>query len=140
VASSQTGSPRVQKGGAGGPKCKLGATGDGAETRPPAGRWPVPAATPRSFSVCRDEIVTHLEAMHGLVAVAPLPPVPRHDLLTYRAPQPLRERVPPRVRLRVPLGRQTRTGVAAAFAGAPPPGPLRSIAALLHVDPRPPAD
>src|SRR5439155_422985 len=140
VASSQTGSPRVQKGGAGGRKCKPGATGDGAEPRPPAGRRPVPAATPRSFSVCGDEIVTHLEAMHGLVAVAPLPPVPRHDLLTYRVPEPLRERVRPGVRVRVPLGRQTRTGVVAAFADALPPGELRSIVDVLDVDPFLPAD
>src|SRR5437867_3709381 len=57
--------------------------------------------------------------MHGLVAIAPLPPVPRHDLLTYRVPEPLRERVRPGVRVRVPLGRQTRTGVVPAFAAAP---------------------
>ncbi len=84
--------------------------------------------------------MTHLEAMHGLVAVAPLPPVPRHDLLTYRVPEPLRERVRPGVRVRVPLGRQTRTGVVAAFAGALPPGELRSIVDVLDVDPFLPAD
>src|SRR5207249_1211928 len=78
--------------------------------------------------------------MHGLVAIAPLPPVPRHDLLTYRVPEPLRERVRPGVRVRVPLGRQTRTGVVAAFAGALPPGELRSIVDVLDVDPFLPAD
>src|SRR5437867_1038572 len=78
--------------------------------------------------------------MHGLVAVAPLPPVPRHDLLTYRVPEPLRERVRPGVRVRVPLGRQTRTGVVAAFADTLPPGELRSIVDVLDADPFLPAD
>src|SRR2546428_4709441 len=78
--------------------------------------------------------------MHGLVAIAPLPPVPRHDLLTYRVPEPLRDRVRPGVRVRVPLGRQTRTGVVAAFADALPPGELRSIVDVLDADPFLPAD
>src|SRR2546430_17562906 len=78
--------------------------------------------------------------MHRLVAIAPLPPVPRHDLLTYRVPEPLRERVRPGVRVRVPLGRQTRTGAVAAFAAALPPGELRSIVAALDADPFLPAD
>src|SRR5438876_1736685 len=78
--------------------------------------------------------------MHRLVAIAPLPPVPRHDLLTYRVPEPLRERVRPGVRVRVPLGRQTRTGVVAAFADALPPGELRSIVDVLDADPFLPAD
>ena len=84
--------------------------------------------------------MTHSHGMHGLVAIAPLPPVPRHDLLTYRVPEPLRERVRPGVRVRVPLGRQTRTGVVAAFADALPPGELRSIVDVLDVDPFLPAD
>src|SRR5216117_2407925 len=78
--------------------------------------------------------------MHRLVAIAPLPPVPRHDLLTYRIPEPLRERVQPGVRVRVPLGRQTRTGVVAAFADSLPPGELRSIVDVLDADPFLPAD
>src|SRR3989442_1625654 len=78
--------------------------------------------------------------MHGLVAIAPLPPVPRHDLLTSRVPEPLRDRVRPGVRVRVPLGRQTRTGVVAAFADALPPGELRSIVDVLDADPFLPAD
>src|SRR5947207_750598 len=98
------------------------------------------AAPPCSFSVGRDEIVTHSHAMHRLVAIAPLPPVPRHDLLTYRIPEPLRERVRPGVRVRVPLGRQTRTGVVAAFADTLPPGELRSIVDVLDADPFLPAD
>src|SRR5437667_2656331 len=78
--------------------------------------------------------------MHRLVAIAPLPPVPRHDLLTYRIPEPLRERVRPGVRVRVPLGRQTRTRVVAAFADTLPPGELRSIVDVLDADPFLPAD
>src|SRR5438067_13145431 len=140
AASSQTGSARVQKGGAEPRNCKPGATESSAETRPPAGTRGAHAVPPCSFSVCRDEIVTHSHGMHGLVAIAPLPPVPRHDLLTYRIPEPLRERVRPGVRVRVPLGRQTRTGVVAASAGALPPGELRSIVDVLDVDPFLPAD
>jgi len=79
--------------------------------------------------------MTHSGAMHGLVAVAPLPPLPRHDLLTYRVPEPLRDRVRPGVRVRVPLGRQTRIGVVAAFAEAEPPGELRSIVDVLDAEP-----
>src|SRR3989442_11633176 len=78
--------------------------------------------------------------MHGLVAIAPLPPVPRHDLLTYRVPEPLRDRVQPGMRVRVPLGRQTRTGVVAGFAEKEPPGELRSIVDVLDADPFLPAD
>src|SRR3989442_14040645 len=78
--------------------------------------------------------------MHGLVAIAPLPPVPRHDLLTYRVPEPLRDRVQPGMRVRVPLGRQTRTGVVAGFAEKEPPGELRSIVEVLDADPFLPAD
>src|SRR2546428_6714045 len=78
--------------------------------------------------------------MHGLVAIAPLPPVPRHDLLVYRVPEPLRPRVQPGVRVRVPLGRQTRTGVVASFAAALPPGELRSILDVLDPDPFLPPD
>src|SRR5437667_334369 len=140
VASSQTGSPRVQKGGAERRNCKSGATGRSAESRLPAGKRGAHAGPPCSFSVWRDEIVTHSHAMHRLVAIAPLPPVPRHDLLTYRIPEPLRERVRPGVRVRVPLGRQTRTGVVAAFADTLPPGELRSIVDVLDADPFLPAD
>ena len=73
--------------------------------------------------------------MQGLVEVAPVPPVPLHDLLTYRVPDPLRATVRPGVRVRMPLGRQTRTGVVAGFADTPPPGELRSILDVLDADP-----
>jgi len=78
--------------------------------------------------------------VNRLVEIAPLPPVPRHDLLTYGVPDALRSRVTPGMRVRVPLGRQTRTGVVAGFADAPPPGDLRSILDVLDADPFLPAD
>ena len=78
--------------------------------------------------------------MHGLVEIAPVPPVPLHDLLTYRVPESLRAQIQPGVRVRVPLGRQTRTGVVAGFAAGPPPGELRSILDVLDPDPFVPAD
>src|SRR5690348_9048483 len=135
VASSRTGSPRVQKGGAARRKCKSNATGSRAGSLPSAARRASPAARRCSFSVWRVEFMTHSDAMHGLVAIAPLPPVPSHDLLTYRVPEPLRDRVQPGVRVRVPLGRQTRTGVVAAFAEAEPPGELRSVVEVLDAQP-----
>jgi len=46
--------------------------------------------------------------MPGLVEVAPLPPVPLHDLLTYEVPPALSAGVRPGVRVRIPLGRQVR--------------------------------
>jgi primosomal protein N' (replication factor Y) len=78
--------------------------------------------------------------MDPLIEVAPVPPVPRLDLLTYRVPEALRARIAPGVRVRMPLGRQTRLGVVAGFAAAPPPGELRSILAVLDHDPLLPAD
>ncbi len=79
--------------------------------------------------------------MHGLVEIAPLPPVPRHDLFTYRVPTALQDRIQVGMRVRVPLGRQTRTGVVAGFAEAPPAtGELRSVLDLLDTTPFLPAD
>jgi len=78
--------------------------------------------------------------MHGLVQIAPLPPVPLHDLFTYRVPEPLRARIRPGMRVRMPLGRQTRTGVVAGFADVAPPGELRPILDVLDADPFVPPD
>jgi primosomal protein N' (replication factor Y) len=78
--------------------------------------------------------------MHGLVEIAPVPPVPLRDLLTYRVPGPLVAQVQPGVRVRVPLGKQTRTGVVAGFATSPPPGELRSTLDVLDPDPFLPPD
>ena len=41
--------------------------------------------------------------MHGLVAIAPLPPVPHRDCFTYAVPPSLRDRIAPGVRVRVPV-------------------------------------
>src|SRR5437867_580810 len=78
--------------------------------------------------------------MHSLVQIAPLPPVPLHDLFTYRVPEALRSRIRPGMRVRMPLGRQTRTGVVASFADTPPPGELRPILDVLDADPFVPSD
>ncbi|MFI5042004.1 MAG: hypothetical protein ACHQNA_09190, partial [Acidimicrobiales bacterium] len=79
--------------------------------------------------------------MNGLVEIAPLPPVPLHDLFTYRVPDALQARICPGMRVRVPLGRQTRTGIVAGFADRLPPGEIRAVLDLLD-DPEPflPAD
>ena len=73
--------------------------------------------------------------MPGLVEVAPLPPVPLHDLLTYEVPPALSAGVRPGVRVRIPLGRQVRTGVVTAFAATPPVREMRSILEVLDADP-----
>jgi primosomal protein N' (replication factor Y) len=79
--------------------------------------------------------------MHGLVEIAPLPPVPRHDLFTYRVPSTLQDRIQVGMRVRVPLGRQTRTGVVAGFAETPPAsGEVKAVLALLDTTPFVPAD
>jgi primosomal protein N' (replication factor Y) len=78
--------------------------------------------------------------MSTLVEIAPVPPVPLHDLLTYAIPDSLRGRVHPGVRVRMPLGRQTRTGVVAAFAESLPTGTLRSVLEVLDPEPFLPGD
>ncbi|MGH7893846.1 MAG: replication restart helicase PriA [Candidatus Binatia bacterium] len=79
--------------------------------------------------------------MHGLVEIAPLPPVPQHDLFTYLVPAALQERIQVGMRVRVPLGRQTRTGVVAGFtADAPARGDVRAVLDLLDTTPFVPAD
>jgi len=78
--------------------------------------------------------------MSGLVEIAPVPPVPSHDLLTYGVPDALQSHVRPGVRVRMPLGRQTRTGVVAGFTESPPPGPLRAILEVLDESPFLPAE
>jgi primosomal protein N' (replication factor Y) len=73
--------------------------------------------------------------MPGLVEVAPLPPVPLHDLLTYEVPPALRDGVQPGVRVRIPLGRQVRTGVVTSFVAEPPVRDTRPILEVLDEDP-----
>src|SRR5262245_60817683 len=77
--------------------------------------------------------------MDGLVEIAPLPPVPLHDLFTYRVPGTLRDRVRPGMRVRVPLGRQTRIGVVAGFAEAAPAG-VRAVIECVDPEPMLPPD
>jgi len=78
--------------------------------------------------------------MHGLVEIAPLPAVPLRDLFTYRVPGALRDRVRPGMRVRIPLGRQTRLGVVAGFTEAVPDGDLRSVIDCVDPEPLVPAD
>jgi primosomal protein N' (replication factor Y) len=78
--------------------------------------------------------------MHGLVEIAPLPPVPQHDLFTYRIPSALADRIRVGMRVRVPLGRQTRTGVVAGFPTTLPAGELRPILDLVDSVPFLPPD
>ncbi|HEV7735134.1 MAG TPA: primosomal protein N' [Candidatus Binatia bacterium] len=73
--------------------------------------------------------------MHGLVEIAPLPPVPLRDLFTYSVPDLLQGRIQPGMRVRVPLGKQTRTGVVAGFPSSAPPGDIRAVIDLLDHDP-----
>src|SRR5262249_53537441 len=73
--------------------------------------------------------------MPGLVEIAPLPAVPLRDLFTYRVPGSLGERVRAGMRVRIPLGRQTRLGVVAGFTESVPGGDLRSV--IDCVDPEP---
>jgi primosomal protein N' (replication factor Y) len=69
--------------------------------------------------------------MADLVDIAPVPPVPLHDLLTYGVPEDLRARLAPGMRVRIPLGRQTRVGIVVAPTTTPPAGPLRTVLAVL---------
>ncbi|HXJ36467.1 MAG TPA: primosomal protein N' [Candidatus Eisenbacteria bacterium] len=79
--------------------------------------------------------------MNGLVEIAPLPPVPQHDLFTYLVPTAMREHIQVGMRVRVPLGRQTRTGLVAGFtADAPARGDVRTVLDLLDTAPFVPAD
>ena len=78
--------------------------------------------------------------MDGLVEIAPLPAVPLRDLFTYRVPGALRDRVRPGMRVRIPLGRQTRMGVVAGFTESVPGGDLRSVIECVDPEPLMPPD
>jgi primosomal protein N' (replication factor Y) (superfamily II helicase) len=73
--------------------------------------------------------------MAALVEVAPLPPVPLRDLLTYEVPRDISAPLVLGMRVRIPLGRQIRTGVVAGYADAPPPGTLRPVLEVLDREP-----
>src|SRR5262249_37915929 len=78
--------------------------------------------------------------MDGLVEIAPLPAVPLRDLFTYRVPGALRDRVRPGMRVRIPLGRQTRMGVVAGFTESAPGGDLRPVIDCAAPEPLMPPD
>src|SRR5439155_15645723 len=65
---------------------------------------------------------------------------PLHDLLVYGVPERFEARVRPGIRVRMPLGHQTRTGVVAGFTEALPPGALRSILDVVDSEPFVPPD
>src|SRR5262249_42847248 len=79
-------------------------------------------------------------SMDGLVEIAPLPAVPLRGLFTYRVPGALRDRVRPGMRVRIPLGRQTRMGVVAGFTESAPGGDLRSVIDCVDPEPLMPPD
>src|SRR5262245_4971690 len=78
--------------------------------------------------------------MYGLVEIAPIPAVPAHDLFTYRVPETLRRAVTIGTRVRIPLGRHTRTGVVMGYTETPPPGVVRELLHVLEAEPSLPAD
>jgi primosomal protein N' (replication factor Y) len=69
--------------------------------------------------------------MNGLVEIAPIPAVPAHDLFTYRVPEALKHAVAVGARVRIPLGRHTRTGVVMGYTETPPPGTVRALLEVL---------
>jgi primosomal protein N' (replication factor Y) len=73
--------------------------------------------------------------MEGLVEIAPLPAVPSLDLLTYGVPESLRDLIQPGMRVRVPLGRQTRLGVVTGWTERSPPGDLRAVIEVVDNEP-----
>lgn len=80
--------------------------------------------------------------MPGFVEIAPLPAVPLHDLFAYEVPAELRDRIRPGMRVTVPFGRATRTGVVAGVTDEAPasPGPLKRLLAVLDDEPFLPPD
>ncbi len=70
-----------------------------------------------------------------LVQVALTPPIPGTESLTYAVPDELRERCRPGMRVRVPLGRGSRTGVIVSAVDRPPPVPVKAITECLDPDP-----
>jgi len=66
-------------------------------------------------------------SMDGLVEIAPLPAVPAHDLFTYQVPPALRARIRTGMRVRIPLGRQTRVGVVVNDRVDAAPSGLRQV-------------
>ena len=79
--------------------------------------------------------------MAGYVEIAPLPAVPLHDLFVYELPDSLREQIRPGMRVRIPFGRSTRTGVVARLLDAPTTtAPLRAVLNIIDPEPFLPPD
>ena len=78
--------------------------------------------------------------MYGLVEIAPIPAVPAHDLFTYRVPDTLQRAVTIGARVRIPLGRHTRTGVVMGYTDTLPPGVVRDLLHVLEEEPSLPAE
>jgi primosomal protein N' (replication factor Y) len=90
----------------------------------------------------RGEIDTHgasgarEQAGVALVEVALTPAIPGRGCLTYAVPVELLERTVPGTRVRVPLGRASRTGLVVGRAAAPPPtAAVRPILECLDSEP-----
>ncbi len=72
----------------------------------------------------------------ALVEVALTPPIPGRGYLTYAVPEELRQQAVAGVRVRVPLGRASRTGLIVGEAAAPPPTvAVRAILECLDAEP-----
>lgn len=90
----------------------------------------------------REEIDTSSAAGSGhraddvLVEVALTPPIPGRGCLTYAVPEGLRERAVAGARVRVPLGRASRTGLVVGPAAVVPPSlSVRAILECLDSEP-----
>ncbi len=70
------------------------------------------------------------------LAVAPIPPIPGLDTLSYRVPAALAGRVELGMRVLVPLGRRRVTGLVVALDARPPEGvKIKDVEALLDDEP-----
>jgi primosomal protein N' (replication factor Y) len=74
-------------------------------------------------------------APDALVEVAPIPPIPGLGCLTYLVPDALRERAVPGARVRVPLGRTSRTGLVVRRTSEAPQSAVKPILECLDPDP-----
>jgi primosomal protein N' (replication factor Y) len=70
-----------------------------------------------------------------LVDVALTPPIPGRGCLTYAVPVSLLDRARPGARVRVPLGRASRTGLIVGHAGGEPPASVKPIQECLDEEP-----
>ena len=77
-----------------------------------------------------------MDASMAYVLIAPVPPVPSLDLLTYSVPRHLEDRAVAGVRVLIPLGRRTVTGIIVEPAADAPAGvTCRDLTAVLDEEP-----